>query len=435
MATDSIMGLFQDPQQYQQQALQQQMKQNYEIARLTPEQQVTGGLRTAGYQLGGAVGGLMGAEDPQMKLQSLRKQVLQRMDQNDPKSLIQAAQALQQAGDVQGANALFKASQEAAVRSADIGLKLAQTKKAENFQMAQADAEKKRNIISDVEDRLSRDEKVDPVEINKAKLAFGDISRPKTFQQADGTIVTVPPTVDASMFPNIGKYMTGGGGSATGGKAGVITTPLSEEKAAQTEEARRGRLSSLEAGSAQLQTTLDTITQTKGLIGNKTTGYGAFLAGLPTSDAMTLSDNTEQIKASVALTKLKEMKQESKTGASGLGALNMKELEVIQSILGRLNPKSANYATDLKKVEEFFVRAQKAMNEEVKLTRNKQQTITNSPDVAPKQSPMAGKNPQLQPSSGKLTFAQKVQQTMADPANTGKTQAQVEAALRAAGHN
>jgi hypothetical protein len=424
MATDSVMGLFADPQQIQQAQRQQFMRTAAEASQMDPSRLATFYAMQGGYGLGNVIGGLMGAEDPQMKRQAQRRAFIQQVNMADPNSLKQAIQM--SANDPELSTFLLSKYKELTGIQKDQSV----ITKNENFQASQADAEKKRNIISTVEDKLARGETVDPVEINKAKLAFGDISRPKTFQQADGTIVTVPPTVDSSMFPNIGKFMTGGGGAA-GGKAGVITTPLSEEKAALTEEARRGRLNSLEAGSAQLQTTLDTITQTKGLIGNKTTGYGAYLSSLPTSDAMTLADNTEQIKASVALTKLKEMKQESKTGASGLGALNMKELEVIQSILGRLNPKSANYATDLKKVEEFFVRAQKAMDEEVKLTRSKtqsQQAPSNSPDVAPKPSAMSGRNPQLQPQTE--DYEGRIKRNM--DANKGYTRAQVIANLIAA---
>jgi len=125
--TDSMVaGLFQDPQQYQQAMLQQQMKQNYDIAQLTPEQQVTGGLRTAGYQLGQGLGGLMGAEDPQMKLQSLRKQVFQSVDRNDPKALAEAAQTLNQAGDSQGAQALYQAAQARAKDVLDAEVKQSQ---------------------------------------------------------------------------------------------------------------------------------------------------------------------------------------------------------------------------------------------------------------------------------------------------------------------
>jgi len=113
MATDSIVaGLFQDPQQYQQAMLQQQMKQNYDIAGMSPEQQVTGGLRTAGYQLGGAIGGLMGAQDPQMQLMAMRKQVLQGLDPTDSAAINKAAQSLAQAGDQQGAMQLAQRALE-----------------------------------------------------------------------------------------------------------------------------------------------------------------------------------------------------------------------------------------------------------------------------------------------------------------------------------
>lgn len=126
MATDSVMGLFTDPQQYQQQLLNQQMKQNYEIAQLTPEQQVTGGLRTAGYQLGAGLGGLMGVEDPQMKLQSLRNKLMQSVDRNDPQALAQAAQTLNQAGDIQGATALYQAAQTRVKDLQDMAVKQSQ---------------------------------------------------------------------------------------------------------------------------------------------------------------------------------------------------------------------------------------------------------------------------------------------------------------------
>jgi hypothetical protein len=126
MATDSVLGLFMDPQQYQQQMLQQQMKQNYDIAQLTPEQQVTGGLRTAGYQLAGGVAGLMGAEDPQMQLLTMRNQILKSINRNDPNSIAEGAQKLNQAGDVQGASVLYREAQTRAKELQDISLKQSQ---------------------------------------------------------------------------------------------------------------------------------------------------------------------------------------------------------------------------------------------------------------------------------------------------------------------
>lgn len=105
MATqDSIVaGLFADPMQYEAQQLAQQRALNERTAQLSPEQQVTAGLRTAGYQLGQGIGGIMGAQDPMLQLQTLRTSVMKGIDPNDPKAIAQAAQTLAQAGDQQGA--------------------------------------------------------------------------------------------------------------------------------------------------------------------------------------------------------------------------------------------------------------------------------------------------------------------------------------------
>jgi len=116
MATDSVMGLFQDPQQYQQALLQQQMKQNYDIAGMSPEQQVTGGLRTAGYQLGGAIGGLMGGQDPQLQRQAQRQQILKNINPQDMKSIEEAAIQFSRLGDGEG----IKAMQELAFKQSQI---------------------------------------------------------------------------------------------------------------------------------------------------------------------------------------------------------------------------------------------------------------------------------------------------------------------------
>lgn len=345
MATDSIMGLFMDPQQYQQQALQQRMKQNYDIAQLTPQQQVTGGLRTAGYQLGQGIGGLMGAEDPQMKLQTVRQQILRNVDQTDPQSIAQAAQALAQAGDQQGAMQLAQLARTANTELVKNRQAESVIKKNENFQASQADAEKKRNIISTVEDRLSRGEQVDPVEINKAKLAFGDISRPKTFQQADGSIVTVPPTVDSSMFPNIGKFMTGSGGAA-GGKAGVITTPASEKAAAQAEQAQDDTLSNLKNGLTNIDKAR---TLTKSWTANP--WISATTENLPT-DAMALKDTVTALNSQKTIDLISRMKQQSKTGATGFGSVTEKELDLLQSDIVKLNYRSPTFKADLKRVED-----------------------------------------------------------------------------------
>lgn len=110
MATDSVMGLFADPQQIQQAQQQAALTRGIQLAELDPFQRASAQLYQGGYMAGGAIGGALGGQDPQLQLATLRKQVLQGVNQADAKSLAQAAQKLSEAGDIQGANALAQQS-------------------------------------------------------------------------------------------------------------------------------------------------------------------------------------------------------------------------------------------------------------------------------------------------------------------------------------
>ena len=118
MATDNNAGLFATPEQYQQAQLAQQEATAIESAKLTPAQRASANLQVAGYQLGSGIAGALGAQDPQLKLQSMRQQVLQGLDQTNPQSMMEAAQKLSQAGDNQGAQQLAQAAREAALQLA-----------------------------------------------------------------------------------------------------------------------------------------------------------------------------------------------------------------------------------------------------------------------------------------------------------------------------
>jgi hypothetical protein len=110
MATDSVMGLFQDPALYQQAQNQAALQRGIDLAQLDPFQRASAQLYQGGYQLGGAIGSALGAEDPQLKMITARKQIMQGVDQTDATSLRKAAQQLADMGDLQGANALAQQS-------------------------------------------------------------------------------------------------------------------------------------------------------------------------------------------------------------------------------------------------------------------------------------------------------------------------------------
>lgn len=110
MATDSVMGLFADPQQIQQAQQQAALQRGIDLAQLDPFQRASAQLYSGGYNLGGAVASALGTQDPALQMATLRKQVLQGVNQADAKSLADAAQKLSAAGDLQGANALAQQS-------------------------------------------------------------------------------------------------------------------------------------------------------------------------------------------------------------------------------------------------------------------------------------------------------------------------------------
>lgn len=162
MATDSILGLFTSPEQYQQSRDQQLLEQSIKLSQLGPFE----GARASTMYGAGLIGRAMGAEDPMLQMASRRQAIMRNVDQTDPTSLAQAAQALNQAGDVQGARALAQAAQEAAFKRSQITRNLREPRQqaAPNIQKLQ-------------EYRQQRiDEGADPkeiAEINKVIAAEG----------------------------------------------------------------------------------------------------------------------------------------------------------------------------------------------------------------------------------------------------------------------
>ena len=135
MADSMVAGLFGlTPEMYQNQQYQQDLKRGYELAQLRPGAAAQAGLQASIGQLGRGVAGLMGVEDPQMKIISARQQILAGLDQTNPQSYANAAKQLGQIGDAQGAIAFMDYARKA---EGDIAL-ARQRQAAEQASLAQA---------------------------------------------------------------------------------------------------------------------------------------------------------------------------------------------------------------------------------------------------------------------------------------------------------
>ena len=98
-----ILGLFTSPEQYQQQQDLMMQRQAAELAQLDPYQNIRYNAIRGGQRFGRALTGILGAEDPQLRMISARQSALRGINLAEPESIFSAAQQLADAGDQQGA--------------------------------------------------------------------------------------------------------------------------------------------------------------------------------------------------------------------------------------------------------------------------------------------------------------------------------------------
>lgn len=108
---------------------QRLQEQAMQYGRMSPIEAARAGFYEAGSRLGGAIGGLLGAEDPELMRVRQRQQLLQGINPADPASLRAAAQKAMQMGDAQAAQMLTDRALETEGSMAAVGLKRAQEAK------------------------------------------------------------------------------------------------------------------------------------------------------------------------------------------------------------------------------------------------------------------------------------------------------------------
>ena len=401
MATDIVGGLFGlTPEMYQQQRSEQALAEGASLGQMSPDAFGRSMLYAGGAQLGRGIGGALGAQDPQLRLISARNAIVKGIDLNDPEALQRASSALAQMGDMQGAYGLAELAQKRAESQATIGLREAQAKKANEYQMATTSSERNRKLISEADVALQEGRQLTAPQESALRYQVAQELKPKVFRDANtGELTTIDPLNIGLAAPNVAKYLKIAETKGTAGGVNTIQTPGSQELQVSQAEA----LNELTSRTKDIK---DVIGETKKLISGYTTGYGSFLSALPLTDAKTLQNNLESIKANLSLSQLTALKEASKTGASGLGQVTRNEFEALQSTIAKLDPQSKTFADDLDKVDKTYSRLLKQL--ESKTTRAEERAgmpLTNKPelpgiatsDIAPKKSQLSGRNPQLQP--------------------------------------
>ena len=104
MAQDIVGGLFGiTPEMYQQNVGEDILNQGVKMGQLAPDAFGRANVYAGAAQIGRGIAGAMGAEDPQLKLISIRNAVGQSIDPNDPATIQRGIQQLASMGDQEGA--------------------------------------------------------------------------------------------------------------------------------------------------------------------------------------------------------------------------------------------------------------------------------------------------------------------------------------------
>ena len=107
----SLFGL--SPEMYGEQQRVSALNEGVALANLNPAARGAAMTYAGAKGLGGAIGGAMGVQDPQLQLISARQSISKQIDQSNPESILKGAQMLSQMGDMQGASALAQLARQA----------------------------------------------------------------------------------------------------------------------------------------------------------------------------------------------------------------------------------------------------------------------------------------------------------------------------------
>jgi hypothetical protein len=383
-------------------------------AEMDPYQRVNYLAGMSGYGLGKLAGGIMGAQDPQLKIQSFRQQVLSQVDQTNPEHLAQAAQALNREGDTQGARALAQASQEAALKQSQITKNLREG----NAAMLTTEQRNATALADSSGAERGTPEWTQAYNTGLERLTTKDAGGSE-FERTLKSLNLSPEQERAFKQQRMSAMLNNDSSGIKAITAQLASLQLQTQQFKFDEEKKKSAaekqmaVTKLATVENDIDESLTTAAKALKLAPNSFLGAAGQEVGgvIPWTDQRALKNLVSSLNSDKAIGTLQDLKTQSKTGATGFGALNTKELQLILDKTRALDPADKMFKENLTTV----------MNGWTKLKTQ---------SAASRENLMG--TPQ-QPTS-KLTFAQKVQQTMALPANKGKTQAQIEAALRADGH-
>lgn len=360
------------------QALQTQAQQ---YAQLDPFQRATAGIYAGANRLGGAIGGMLGAQDPELAKATALQGIMQQADTTTPEGLSTLAQTLAQQGFGQQAMQVMNQARQAMTQTGQTQLQAAQLSKvkAEEAKLTQASQreEQLRTALAalppeaadkDVEavvrqfgnpDRIfSTLEKRQTAEANR--IAKAELERDKAAEKA------AMQQRDQEFRQQMAVLSAASRNATTDLQRQMTQLKIDELKSKQSDKAEAKAIKE-EGAIAHANKVITDVLDAKNLVTGMTTGLiGKGQSFVPGTDAFTLKERISTIKANLGFDRLQQMRDASPTGGA-LGQVAVQELQALQSSVASLDvglPKK-ELDKNLGKIQSHYAAWLKALGREV----------------------------------------------------------------------
>lgn len=345
-----------DPQLLQQ---KQQMQFTQNLSQATDPRRFMATVgANLGQQLGGAAQGMFGGISTQDKI----KQVLQSVSNiQDPLEQAQAAyKAFAAQGMAREAQLMMDRIDELKKSASDRALKQAQTDYYARRDGTTSSGSKGQtismlNYIGDVRKRVLQGQEVSEAELAQAEDYRQQLMKQKSYTDDQGRVITIA-QASVAPIPNpkakpgtpatteAGTPAPATGTTTTTGDTKVVETPASMERQQKLSAQRQSAIEGFKAGRQRIDEILANTDFTRGIT-------GAMMGYIPGTEAYSQRKSLQTIVAKTVTETISTLKEQSKTGATGFGALNEKELEVIQTAITNLDPKDPRFDARLRELK------------------------------------------------------------------------------------
>lgn len=334
-----------------------------QFAQLDPLQSAQAGFYTAGSRVGTGIGGLLGAEDPELMRIRQRQSLLQGVDISNPDAILQAAQKARELGDIPAAFQLSQQAQQMKLQAAQLGkLKTEEARTEYNFQQEDRLRQELAGLPAEATDKdveavvrkfgspdkiFSVIEKRQAAELNRqAKL---ELEKEKAAERA--RIERDRQEFRQSMAQLAAQQRA----ASSDLQRQMIQLKIDDLKAKQVDKEDAKTLKQ-DAALNHASKVITDVQEASGLVRGMTTGLlGKAQSVIPGTDAFNLNQRLGTIKANLGFDRLQQMRDASPTGGA-LGQVAVQELNALQSTVGSLEigQDRQELSKNLEKIEHHY---------------------------------------------------------------------------------